>query len=322
MKIGIAKVDITPPVGSPLAGYSNRTSFSTGVHDELYARALVLDNGTTRAALVSCDLIGVLGETTDAVRERGINAGIPGENIMVCAYHTHSGPTPDLGYGEMGEYMKSLSDGISSAVMNASLGIEEVRFKHASARAEGFTVNRRDPKNGPIDSELITLSWESGASARGFLVNFSCHAVVLGPDNTLISADYPGYLMSRMEDCGATCLFTNGACGDINPLTDSLRNRMFRGEDIYDRRGGTFEEAEALGTSLSRLAIESLGTSEPLNNDRLVVATKTFDAPFHPMVPMDALEVRIEELQTMLAAMQDGCSTPDELYRTGLELEF
>jgi hypothetical protein len=125
-----------------------------------------------------------------------------------------------------------------------------------------------------------------------------------------------------MEGGGATCLFTNGACGDINPLTDSLKRRMGRGEDIYDRRGGTFEEAEALGTSLSKLAIESLGTGKPLENDRLVVATHTFDAPFHPMVPMDTLEARIEELQTVLSAMQDGSSTPDELYRTGLELEF
>jgi hypothetical protein len=318
----MAKVKITPPVGSPLAGYSNRTALSTGVHDELFARALVLDNGTTRAALVSCDLIGVLGETTDAVRNSGINVEIPGENMMVCAYHTHSGPTPDLGYGEMEKYMEFLSNRISSAVLEASLSIDEGRFKFASAKAEGLTINRRDPVNGPIDPELITLCWESGAAPRGYLVNYSCHAVVLGPDNTMISADYPGYLMSRMEGSGATCLFTNGACGDINPLTDSLRKRMERGEDIYDRRGGTFQEAEVLGMSLSKLALESLLASESLGDDRLVVATQTFDAPFHSLVPIEVLDARIEELQAMLPAMQDGSSPPDELYRTGLELEF
>ena len=323
MRIGTAKARITPPVGSPLAGYSNRTSYSTGVHDDLYARVLVLDNEERRVAIVSCDLIGILRGTTEAVRNCGERIGLPRQNLMVCAYHNHSGPTPDLGYGGMGDYMSSLAEGISSAVVDASSNTEPVLFKHSTTEVSGLTINRRDPKGGPVDPDLVSLSWGSDGGAKGHLINFSCHAVVLGPDNHLISADYPGYLMKFVEgETGSTCLFTNGACGDINPFTDSLKMRMERGEDIYDRRGGTFREAEALGETLAKRAVESLGTVDETEEGRLGSVTHSFEAPVHPPAPLEDLESRIGELEELLSARQSGDATPDELYRIGLELSF
>jgi hypothetical protein len=105
-------------------------------------------------------------------------------------------------------------------------------------------------------------------------------------------------------------------------MTDSLRKRRERGEDIYDRSGGTFGEADVLGSSLWRLALDSLSSGEPMGDEHLLVATRTFDVPFHPPVSVEVLEARIDELKAILPVMQDRGSPPDELYRTGLELKF
>src|SRR5581483_7438619 len=83
---------ITPPVGTWLAGYGGSTSGSTGVHDDLHARALVIDDGTSQAAVVSCDLVRVDRHLTARVRELAPEAtGIPAAHIMVAATHTHAG---------------------------------------------------------------------------------------------------------------------------------------------------------------------------------------------------------------------------------------
>ena len=95
---GTAEVVITPPVGTFLEGYGARSSGSVGVHDDLHARAVVVDDGTTQAAIVSCDLIGIDRHTTGAVRALVAEAtDIPAEHVMVAATHTHAGPSACTG---------------------------------------------------------------------------------------------------------------------------------------------------------------------------------------------------------------------------------
>ncbi len=323
VKVGTSKVKITPPVGSPLAGYSKRTSFSTGVHDDLFARLLVLDNGQQRVGIASCDLIGVLSETTSSVRSKGEEVGIPESNMMVCAYHTHSGPTPDLGYGNMGRYMSELSARISSAIPEAVAHLGPAAFRWASCEAHGLTANRRDPYNGPTDPELVSLSWTSEEGDAAHLLNFSCHAVVLGPDNTLISADYPGYAMGWIEKRNSSaCLFTNGACGDINPKTDTFRARMEKGEDVYDRSGGSFREAEKLGTTLAKSALRSLRSVKPIGDDLLRCTRHFLEVPVEPYAPTEEIAARVAELEERLPELERQGAPPDQLYLTGLEMSL
>ena len=90
---GAAEVVITPPVGTFLDGYGGRDGGSVGVHDDLHARAIVVDDGTTQAAIVSCDLIGVDRRLVARARELASAAtSIPTGNIMIAATHTHAGP--------------------------------------------------------------------------------------------------------------------------------------------------------------------------------------------------------------------------------------
>ena len=323
MKVGTSKVKITPPVGSPLAGYSKRTSVSTGVHDDLFARILILDGNGSRMGIVTCDLIGIMPGTTAYVRSAAEGLGIPAENVMVCAYHTHSGPIPDMGYGRMNLWMADLSSRISLSLPAAISNLREADFGHASCETRGFTINRRHPGDGPVDTELTSLCWEEDGQRIGHLINFSCHAVVLGPDNTLISADYPGYLMSEVEQTtGAVCLFTNGACGDINPLTTTLRSRMDRGEDVYDRSGETFQEAELMGKGLAASVIESLQSADFERHPILRCNRLILHIPVKPPASLDEIASRIAELEDIIPRMDRKGTPADEIYRTGLELIF
>jgi neutral ceramidase len=322
LRIGTSKVNITPPVGSPLAGYSNRTSFSTGVADDLFARTLLLDDGGTRLAIVTCDLIGILPEFTERIRSKAQSLGIPKDGLMVAAFHTHSGPTPDLGYAGMDHYVESLDGRLASGLGRAASNLDQGKFGFLSTEVYGLTVNRRDPGNGPTDPELAVLSWASDGGHPAHLVNYSCHAVVLGPDNALISADYPGYLMRSVEGrTGSVCLFTNGACGDVNPLTRTLRRRLERGEDIYDRRGGTFEEAEQMGMVLGRRVLDALGEMA-YQEAGLACASDTVRLQARGPLSLEEASARTSNLEKEISALEARGAPPDELYRTGLQLAF
>ena len=93
---GCAKVNITPPVGIWLTGYGGRDKASDGIVDELYAKALVLDNEQNTIAIVSTDLLWVPLEITTQIRRiLKEKVGIPESNVLICATHTHFGPKID-----------------------------------------------------------------------------------------------------------------------------------------------------------------------------------------------------------------------------------
>ena len=92
LRVGAAASVITPPAGTPMAGYYFERA-AEGVHDDLYAKALVLEQGGTKAALVSLDLISTpLGLVESARKEIERTTRIPGRNVMISATHAHTGP--------------------------------------------------------------------------------------------------------------------------------------------------------------------------------------------------------------------------------------
>ena len=101
LRAGAAEVDITPPIGYRMAGYFNER-VSTGIHDPLHAKAIVLQQGPEQVALVSCDLVGLpLNVTTNARALASAQTGIPVSHIVICATHSHTGP---LFEGPLREY--------------------------------------------------------------------------------------------------------------------------------------------------------------------------------------------------------------------------
>ena len=254
VRMGAAKVNITPPVGTHLGGYGNRQQPSDDIHDELFAAAYVFTDGETTAAVIGADLVDISLQRTYAVREK-VTAltGIPGSHVMLGMTHAHSGPnTKDWGAGLPGasvpypggvpneeltyalpildlDYLEELENKLAGVVAMAMQGFQTV-VADIGAGQYGLAINRRGERNGAVvncprpdglvDHSLPVLRFdnESGEPA-GIIFNYACHPTSMS-DNFAISADYPGPARSFVEDVyGDDCVvgFLLGCHGDIRP---------------------------------------------------------------------------------------------------------
>lgn len=324
LSVGSASIAVTPPVGTAMEGYSARQGVSQGVHDDLYARALVLDDGLTRAALVSCDLIGVDRRLVAAVRQQASEAtGIPADHIMIAAIHTHAGPA-GLRRG-MDEALAELTARhIAGAIAAADREKRPGVLKVGRCAIDSVSQNRRDP-SWPIDTALRLLlldSPEPGEPPLAAVINFACHATVLYHTNLLLSADYPAYAVRTFQRLlpETACLFLQGACANVNPA--------WMEQDFAEvERVGTI-----VGSAAARLALEMrpLGrvqrawnirwdelTEKPVTAGELVpearlrVASRHMELPLRPLMPLEEYDARLSELGKRLDALPSDAG-PDQ----------
>jgi len=255
LKAGVAKVNITPYVGINQSGFGNRTKGSVGIHDELYARAVVMDNGSEKIGIVSCDLLNLDESSIASIREKSHKlTGMDGENIMISTTHTHSGPltSPLRGFGKLDrEWVNVMEKQVAGAIAIAHGRLQEARVGAGSGHAE-ININRREKRDerillglnpgGAIDYQVGVIKIEDMEHKPiCTIVNYACHAVILGGDNYLISADYPGYAMAFVEGLlgnNSIAMFLNGTTGDINPI--------IRGDFNGVKKAGTILGAEVL----------------------------------------------------------------------------
>jgi hypothetical protein len=277
LKAGAAKICITPPLGIPLGGDFIRPE-ATFVHDHLWARCLYLENGPSRLALVSCDLLGLRQDVFDKVLEllQASLGLLPYELILNCT-HTHSGPdTPAIIHGPFDHpYMAELPSWIAQAILNAASDVRPAKVGSTVSELNGICTNRRIhvkgggvrmnwetilPEEiegyGPIDPALGVLRVDSEDGERiASVVHYTCHAAIVSPFPQQISADYPG-LVCRTVDrfWGGITMFLNGAFGDINHI-------MVPGEYAAlnkDAKALPFEEVERVGLPIALKALEML----------------------------------------------------------------
>lgn len=233
-RAGAAKVDITP---------ATLPKSSEGILDRIYARAIVIDNGVARAALVSADT-GMLGEQVwKTVSERvEKELGIPARNLVMSPTHTHSA-------------FAGSADQIFEAVKAAGANLQPARIGYGTGvsyiNVNRNIIDRRTNKwwegpnyEGPSDKTVAVIKFETTAGDPiAVYYNYACHAVVTG-NTDMISGDYPGAASRYIEDSfddRMVALFSAGAQGDQNPIffqqTFDLRDiriRDFarRGQDI------------------------------------------------------------------------------------------
>ena len=323
MKIGVSSVNITPPIGVPMAGYSARDDVSIGIHDDLYAKAIVFDDDNTKAALIRCDLIGLEREFVEEVRKLiESDTGICGKNVMITCTHTHSGPITNPIFPELNAWMNVLSRKIKGAVTAAHRNMKEAKIGFNHGSVEGIVINRRKP-NGPVDTEIgiIRIDDQAG-NPMAIIVNYTCHAVVLGPDNLLISADYPGYVMSFVEkNLGIPALFVNGACGDINPLDKLAIMRLKRGKSIYNRRNGTFEEAKRLGSMIGAEAVKVFLGTETENDLELKVTSRNIKVPLSDLPPLEDAKKMLKENERLFRKLVSEKRDVAQMYRTAVTIK-
>ena len=299
VRAGAAKVNITPPIGVGLTGYAARDGNSTGVHDELYAAALVLDDGENRVAIVTSDVLAIGNETDRAVRALvQQQTGIPEANVLLSASHTHSGPaTIFLRYcGEIHPpYLRVLERKLAGVVQMAVADLGEAGFG-AAVGAASIGYNRREarlPARGTVDDTVGVLRVDSASGRLATLINYACHPVVLGADNLLISADYPGPARAVVEAArGGVALFANGACGDINPVAR-----------------GSFENVRRMGAILGAEALSVAEGLELADEARIRVAFDSVDLPLQPLPPAEELRQIVAENRKQYLELRDADAT-------------
>ena len=233
---GIAKVNITPENPIPMSGYRSRTEPFEGIHDSIYARAIVFSDGTNKTAIISSEVIGFSNdfwdETTQMMEQE---TGIEAKNILLTTVHSHSGPVTRV-YSkdetiEVLTFVESLQRKLVNLVIHADNNLQPASIGSGTGECK-MNINRRanDGKGniqlgrnpyGPCDHEVGVLRIDDPeGNIMSILVNWPCHAVVMGPRNLLISGDWPGAASRYIEDSLNTTIapIIIGASGDINPI--------------------------------------------------------------------------------------------------------
>ena len=294
LRAAAGQVDLRPPPGGWMTGFAARIEPAAGSHDPIMARAVLLDDGAARLAIVSCDLIGFTAEAVYDLRRRiAQRASVPASNILIACTHTHSGPASMPFRGVMGHvdhvWLASAQRRIVDLVCALPDALQPARLACAAAQVPGLGYNRQD-RSRPIDEELGVIAVDAlDGAAIATLLNYAAHAVVLGPHNLEYSGDYPGEAMRQVvERRGGVGLFLLGACGDVDPV-------------VYRDRGwgtGTFDDARAMGGRLAEAAAQALSRAAWSDNISLSVISETLDLPLDPPPAPDQLRELMAELES------------------------
>jgi neutral ceramidase len=234
---GTAKILITPGTPIPMSGYGGRTAPFKGVHDDLFARVIVFSDGVNRAVLISADVIGFSDsfweETTQHITKE---TGIAKEYVLLSAVHNHGGPVTKV-YDEdssalVNAYVEELRNKIVIATKDAIKSLVPVNIGAGKGECK-MNINRRAPdgKGGielgqnpyaPCDHEVgVICVKDKLGNPIAIIMNWPCHGVVLGPNNYLITGDWPGAASRYIEERSGRkiiALVIAGASGDINPI--------------------------------------------------------------------------------------------------------
>jgi len=305
MRIGVAREDITPPVGIDLAGFIAREGPCTGVHDPLYATALVAEDDGQRVALISCDLIGLGAATVRRVRERMTErTGIPAAAQLFACTHTHAGPETGV-ITSLGDpdpaYLLRLERSLEDVVHAAAERLDEARVgweRGVCHATHNRVLARARQDDSRIDPEVLVARIES---ARGeplaAIVHYTCHPVAAGHENRLASADWWHVVRQRLEEAGTgPVVAVNGAGGDINPRIDV--------------RG--FAAVEQTGRAVADVALDLWAHAGPARVAGVAAARADVPLPMLPLADGD----RILEIWTHWEATVRDHSPESVAYRS------
>lgn len=293
-QVGRAVEAITPPVGTSLAGYFH-DRVGKSVRDDLFAKAVVIESGDARLALVSCDLISLSNELVAEAKARIENdTAIPPSHVLLCATHTHTGPDlrPNSIVPVCEPWLAELPGRIAKAVRSAHGDTRPATLRTGSVDVEGYAFNRlfrlKDGTEvfgrrgeviapaGPTDPQLQTLSAVSAdGELLALLVNFALHVDVIGGGRAdFISADWPGELarnIAALYGEGAVTLLLQGTCGDINHNSYQPTNLAT----------GGLAKAIQLGRALAGAAMVAMERAEPMTSVPLGAALEAVPIPYY-----------------------------------------
>ncbi|MCY2962074.1 MAG: hypothetical protein NT069_00215 [Planctomycetota bacterium] len=252
LRAGVAKVDITPSVKGGLE-FSGHRRIVDKVRDPLRAGVLVLDDGATKAAIVTLDTVGAWDDMVKLARERiEAQTGVPAANILIAASHNHSGP----GFGADSDWGRGLIDKLGTAARQAADSMRTVTIGYGEDKIS-FGINRRKVidgravfrlnPDGPNDPRVKVLRFDDGKSLTpvAVIMHAVCHPCFFtwGDKGTTpypngypkLSADFPGEAQTFVEMCygqQTSALFLQGCAGDIRPNLPGFPYRCADESDI------------------------------------------------------------------------------------------
>jgi hypothetical protein len=287
LQAGVARSDITPPIGVAHANWGAQThERAAGIDLPLTVTALALGDGETVSLILDVDCCWLW----DPVYQQTLAAvtaltGLPEAAVRIAYTHTHSGPQAGTAHHWEGQgiemwepYLQNLQHVVAGTAWSALRSMQPVRVA-AGAGTSDISVNRRYQRpedgvvvvgrnwEGPRDPEVRVLRFDAldGAPVAA-IVQFGCHPITVGPDNDLITPDYPGIVKRVVEDAtGAVTVFLQGAAGDVGPVRGVARD----GANQYQR----------LGTILGLEAARVWWEADPLPTAETYAGTLESGAP-------------------------------------------
>ncbi len=334
---GVARADITPPVGIAQANWGAQAhEQAAGIDLPLWATALALSDGTTTTVVVDLDILGLYGEHSRIVRQAVADrTGLPASHVRLAYTHTHSGPTTSSSHGWVSKgvdliagYLENLAAKAAGAAWEACNTLQPARIAAGSGTSE-IGVNRRyvTPEktvvvghnwDGPVDHEVKVVRIDDlHEKPLAVIVNYACHPIIVGPYNDHITPDYPGIVKRVVEEAtGAKCLFLQGATGDIGPVEGCTSKNPL---EVYRKLGTRLGYAAASVAVTLETAVKQdrylhtlesgapLGVFEyeiqPDTPVTLRVATRTIKLPLKEQPPLEVAEAEArahaDELQRL-----------------------
>lgn len=318
LAVGFGIADITPIRPTPMAGYYG-VRYSTATHDPLWAKATVLDDGSTKVAIIALDLIStnpwMVRETRRLIQEK---LNIEPSHVMISATHSHTGPMlyePDERlperFGnqtdEAKQYMIGLPERIAQSVLDAAANLKPRTASFAIGEEKQLAFNRRffmkdgsvgwNPgklnanivrEAGPTDDALPMVAFhDEPGKLAGLLSSYAIHLDTVGGSQW--SADMPYTIQESLSKVfpEAHLQYATGTCGDINHIDVRSGNRQ-----------GGHHEAARIGTRLAGAILRSWNSLQPLSSHRLSASHQIVKVPVNPHSPQ-----RSAWAKTVLAKM-------------------
>lgn len=248
MRIGFAKRDITPPVGTPLAGYAGHRP-CTGIHDRLYCKSLVLEQTDGLYALVALDLMCVDEALQNRIAEAVAPLGVRRERLLVSAIHSHAAPCGIIaGEGPLGRvngegaptdepfaaYLQAVITAVADSCRQALENLERFQLRKARGPMPAVATERHTGEDP--GGELVALQLRTVGGREVTVYNFPCHPTVMSAENLLVTADLVAEVEQKLG--GEMAIFLNGAAGDISTR--------------FTRREASFAECSRLAAITAR----------------------------------------------------------------------
>jgi len=310
LQIGVAQVEITPPLGFPMAGYYHER-LATGTIDPLWAKAVYFRDGETESAWVVCDLTGVSADLSSAVRKQAAQkTGIPFEHLVVSGTHSHTapdyyrslyqfqGPPEELKTDtdrQRAAYAGELIQKIAQAMINAQQAAQPVQLRSGSVPQElqvsycrrsvmkdgsvrtwvGLKHPQAVRSAAPIDPNigLIEILNANSKTPTGLISNFALHLDTTG--GTLWSADYPSAIEKAVHQAlgqNVISIFGTGCCGDINHS---------------DPMGTVRRKAPEIGAALGTTIVSGLPSLSPVKETKLRVRNRKVPLALEEVTPAE-----------------------------------